>query len=92
MNQIIWEKVQVDSVDLLVHCDESGTPIWGAEYEDRVEIDCANQANSTMTLGNVTVLDYGIYRCRCIGANGKNTTGWMKLENTGGWIINGTGK
>ncbi|XP_066480537.1 CD226 antigen, partial [Tiliqua scincoides] len=90
VNQVIWEKVQVDSVDLVVQCDESGTAIRGAEYEERVEIDCANRASSTMTLENVTASDFGIYRCHYIGANGENTTGWIKLENTTGWIINGT--
>ncbi|KAJ6664397.1 hypothetical protein lerEdw1_007054 [Lerista edwardsae] len=85
VNQVIWEKVQVDCVDLVVQCGESGTPICGAEYEERVKIDCANLANSTMTLGNVIASDSGMYRCRFIGANGESTTGWTKL------IINGTG-
>ncbi|XP_053102072.1 CD226 antigen [Hemicordylus capensis] len=78
VNKVIWEKVQVDCVDLVVQCVPFGTSVYGSDYQDRVEIDCATQANSTMLLWNVTALDSGIYRCHYTGANGSNLS-WTKL-------------
>ncbi|XP_042320360.1 CD226 antigen [Sceloporus undulatus] len=79
VNRVIWERVQIDHVDLISQCLNSAMAIHGSDYPKRAEIHCAIQANSTLVLWNVTVSDSGIYRCHFIGENGKNATGWTKL-------------
>ncbi|KAH0617846.1 hypothetical protein JD844_016490 [Phrynosoma platyrhinos] len=80
VNQVIWERVQIDHVDHIGQCFNSAIAIYGSDYPMyRAEIHCATQANSTLVLRNVSVSDSGIYRCYLIGENGKNETGWTKL-------------
>ncbi|XP_062987363.1 CD226 antigen [Elgaria multicarinata webbii] len=79
VNQVIWERIQVDCMDFIVQCDNSNMLICGSDYQDRVEMDCATETNSTIVLHNITVSDSGMYRCFYTGRNGKNATGWIKL-------------
>uniref|UniRef100_A0A6J0TXG3 CD226 antigen isoform X1 n=1 Tax=Pogona vitticeps TaxID=103695 RepID=A0A6J0TXG3_9SAUR len=83
VNQVIWERVQVDRVDFIGQCLESGLQVYGSDYEGHVQIDCATEEYSTLVLWNVSASDAGLYHCSCFGANGKNESGWTKLTITG---------
>nr|XP_060630979.1 CD226 antigen [Anolis sagrei ordinatus] len=79
VNRVVWEWIQIDHVDLISMCLNSAMPIYGSDYQERAKTRCANQANSTLVLWNITFSDSGIYRCSFIGENGNDATGWTKL-------------
>nr|XP_056710922.1 CD226 antigen [Euleptes europaea] len=80
MNRVTWERVRDDTVDTIVQCAQ-GQSIHGSDYEERVEVDCATQAN-TIVLWNVTTSDSGMFRCCYIGASGESGAHWTKLTVT----------
>ncbi|XP_003219772.2 CD226 antigen [Anolis carolinensis] len=79
VNRVVWEWIQIDHVDLISLCLNSAMPIYGSDYQERAKTHCANQANTTLVLWNITFSDSGIYRCSFSGGNGKDATGWTKL-------------
>ncbi|XP_070798519.1 CD226 antigen [Pituophis catenifer annectens] len=75
VNRMTWEKVQPDCIDLIIQCADSEMPVYGLDYQNRV--DCISE--SSIVLWNVTASDYGMYRFSYDKVNGENGTGWIKL-------------
>uniref|UniRef100_A0A8C5RMA5 Ig-like domain-containing protein n=1 Tax=Laticauda laticaudata TaxID=8630 RepID=A0A8C5RMA5_LATLA len=82
VNRMTWERVQPDCVDLIIQCADSEMPVYGSDYQNRVE--CISE--SSVLLRDVTASDYGMYRFSYHKVNGENGTGWIKL------ITNSNGK
>ncbi|XP_048363187.1 LOW QUALITY PROTEIN: CD226 antigen [Sphaerodactylus townsendi] len=81
MNRVTWERVHDGTVDTVVQCTQLRQSIHGSDYEERVEINCATQAN-TIVLWNVTESDSGMFRCCYTGASGESGAHWTKLTVT----------
>ncbi|XP_013919714.1 PREDICTED: CD226 antigen [Thamnophis sirtalis] len=77
VNQMTWERVQPDCIDLIIQCADSEMPIYGSDYQNRV--DCISE--SSFVLLDVTASDYGMYRFSYDKVNGENGTGWIKLSS-----------
>ncbi|XP_007439992.3 CD226 antigen [Python bivittatus] len=77
VNQVTWERVQPDCIDFIIQCADSEMPIYGSDYENRV--DCSSERNSSIVLWHVTPSDSGMYRYSYNKVNGENGTGWIKL-------------
>lgn len=78
MKRVTWERVHEGTVDHIVKCTLPNQSVHGSDYEERVKIDCATQANS-IVLWNVTASDSGMFRCCYIGVSGESGAHWTKL-------------
>ncbi|XP_060098967.1 CD226 antigen [Heteronotia binoei] len=81
MKRVTWERVHEGAVDTIVKCTQHSQSIHGSDYEERVVIDCATQAN-TIVLWNVTTFDSGMFRCCYFGPPGESGAHWTKLTVT----------
>ncbi|NXN22205.1 CD226 protein, partial [Nycticryphes semicollaris] len=69
VQQVLWERIKTDQVDTVVLCHSSGKQRFGSDFEERTLVDCSAQANSTITIQNITDDDYALYRCVVTGRN-----------------------
>ncbi|XP_077208981.1 CD226 antigen [Paroedura picta] len=80
MKHVTWERVHEGAVDTMVKC-KLNQSIHGSDYEERVETDCATQAN-TIVLQNVTASDSGMFRCCYSRVSGESGAHLTKLTIT----------
>ncbi|KAM3838847.1 CD226 antigen [Vipera latastei] len=74
-NRVTWERVQSDCIDFIIQCEDSEMPVYGSDYQNRV--DCISA--SSIVLWHVTASDFGMYRFSYNKVNGENGIGWIKL-------------
>uniref|UniRef100_A0A663F1Q4 CD226 molecule n=1 Tax=Aquila chrysaetos chrysaetos TaxID=223781 RepID=A0A663F1Q4_AQUCH len=69
VQQVMWERIKADRVDIVVLCNSSGKRSFGSDFKERTLVDCSDQANSTIVIQNFTASDFATYRCVATGRN-----------------------
>ncbi|NWY56841.1 CD226 protein, partial [Chionis minor] len=69
VQQVMWERIKADQVDIIVLCNSSGKQSFGSNFKERTLVDCSDQANSMITIQNITDSDFATYRCVATGRN-----------------------
>ncbi|XP_029867257.1 CD226 antigen isoform X1 [Aquila chrysaetos chrysaetos] len=82
VQQVMWERIKADRVDIVVLCNSSGKRSFGSDFKERTLVDCSDQANSTIVIQNFTASDFATYRCV---ATGRNKTYVMSFTVAASW-------
>ncbi|KAM6373422.1 LOW QUALITY PROTEIN: CD226 antigen [Alca torda] len=82
VQQVLWERIKADQVDIIVLCHSSGKQRFGSDFKERTLVDCSDQANSMIVIQNITDSDFATYRCV---ATGRNKTYVMSFTVSATW-------
>ncbi|NXW32771.1 CD226 protein, partial [Phaetusa simplex] len=69
VQQVLWERIKADQVDIIVLCHSSGKQSFGSDFKERTLVGCSDQANSMIVIQNITDSDFVAYRCVATGRN-----------------------
>ncbi|NXD84647.1 CD226 protein, partial [Halcyon senegalensis] len=69
VQQVLWERIKADGVDIIVLCNSSGKQSFASDFKERTLVDCSDQANSTIAIQNITASDFATYRCVATARN-----------------------
>ncbi|KFQ83623.1 CD226 antigen, partial [Phoenicopterus ruber ruber] len=69
VQQVMWERIKADRVDIVVLCTLSGKQSFGSDFKERALVDCSDQGNSMVVIQNITASDFATYRCVATGRN-----------------------
>ncbi|NWS60191.1 CD226 protein, partial [Chunga burmeisteri] len=69
VQQVMWERMKANRVDIVVLCNPPGKPSFGSDFKERTLVDCSDQTNSKIVIQNITASDFATYRCVATGRN-----------------------
>ncbi|XP_040120278.1 CD226 antigen isoform X1 [Oryx dammah] len=85
LEEVSWEKIQPQQIDLLISCNVSQGRSYTSKYPRQILSNCSKDMKKAfVTMPNVIGSDSGLYRCGFKASTGEKETFVMRLTVTDG--------